>query len=76
LPSGQIHAPGTLPSGKKPPPKILWIGEWVSPRASLDAVLKRKKSLACPCWDSNASHPACSLVTILTELPQLIKEAG
>jgi hypothetical protein len=41
-------------------------------RAGLDAVAKRKKSLHCHCWESNSSHPAPSLVTILTELPQLL----
>jgi hypothetical protein len=25
-----------------------------------------------PCWESNPAHPACSLVTILTELPRLL----
>jgi hypothetical protein len=41
-------------------------------RAGLDAVVKRKYPY--PCWKSNSSHPAHSLVTMLTELSQLQKE--
>jgi hypothetical protein len=40
-------------------------GDWVSPRAGLDAVAKRK-NLAFR--ESNPGHPASSLVTILTDL--------
>jgi hypothetical protein len=29
----------------------LWVGGWVGPRASLDAVVKRR--IPSPCWDSN-----------------------
>jgi len=32
---------------------------------SLDVVVKRKKSLPCPCWELNLSHPTHSPVTIL-----------
>jgi hypothetical protein len=38
----------------------------VVPRAGLDAVMKRKKSLPYPCRESNAGRPARSLVTIMT----------
>jgi hypothetical protein len=34
--SGQLHAPVALPPGTH------WIGDWVDPRAVLDAVVKRK----------------------------------
>jgi len=30
----------------------------VGPRAGMDTMLKRKKSL--PCWESNTDCPACS----------------
>jgi len=41
------------------------------PRAGLDAVTKRKNP--CPCWKLRSTCPACSLDTILTELPYLLK---
>jgi hypothetical protein len=33
---------------------------------------KRKKSHHCPCQKLNSGHLACSLVSIITELPQLL----
>jgi len=39
--SGQLCAVTTLPPGKEPP-SIHWIGGWVGPRASLDAMTKRQ----------------------------------
>jgi hypothetical protein len=39
--SGQIHAPVALIPAKNP--RYLWIEGWVGPRASIDAVAKRKK---------------------------------
>jgi len=41
----------------------------MGPGASLDIMVKTE--IPCPCWESNPSHPAHSLVTILTELLQL-----
>jgi hypothetical protein len=41
----------------------------VGPRASLDAVEKRKNP--CSCTESNRSLSVRSTVTVLTELPQL-----
>jgi hypothetical protein len=38
--SGQLHVSASLPQGKSP--GTHWIGGWVSPRAVLDAVVKRK----------------------------------
>jgi hypothetical protein len=42
----------------------------VSPRDSLDMVVKRK--IPGPCQESNPSHSVCSIVTILTDLSWLI----
>jgi hypothetical protein len=66
--SSEFHAPTTLPPGKEHP-QTQWTGGQVGPRASLDAVAKRKKSYFCQ--ESNPSCPAKSLVTILIELPGL-----
>jgi hypothetical protein len=69
--SGQLHAPTALTTGK-------------SPRYSLDMRLdgpqnrsgrgeEEKKSLLSPCQESNPGRrPTRSLVTTLTELPQLL----
>jgi hypothetical protein len=51
-------------------PSAHWVGGWVSPRASLEAMTKSK--ILCPYWEWNPGHPACSLVSILTELSQLL----
>jgi hypothetical protein len=40
-------------------------------RASLEAVVKRKK-IFLPCWELNPGHSAHSLVTVLSELSQLL----
>jgi hypothetical protein len=40
--SGQLHAPAAFSPGKAP--DTHWIGGWVSPRAVMDAVVKRKIS--------------------------------
>jgi len=68
--SGLLHGPAALPPRKKPPAPH-WIGGWVSFRAVLDAVEKRKKP--CICQESKPGHPAHSIVTILTELSRLLK---
>jgi hypothetical protein len=39
--SGQLHAPAALPPRERAP-VTHWIGNWVGPRAVLDAVVKRK----------------------------------
>jgi hypothetical protein len=49
---------------------IHWIGGWVGPSTGLDAVAKR--NIPWPFRESNPSRPACSLVTILTELSRLL----
>jgi len=38
-------------------PGTHWIGGWVGPSASLDAMEKRK--IPSPCWESNPGLPAC-----------------
>jgi hypothetical protein len=39
--SGQLHAPAAFtPTGRAP--GTHWIGDWVGPKAILDAVVKRK----------------------------------
>jgi hypothetical protein len=45
------------------------IGDWVGPTASLDMVVKRKKSLP----ESNPSHPGHDHITTVTELPKLLQ---
>jgi hypothetical protein len=50
-------------------PGTYWIGGRVGPRGGLDTVAKIKVST--PCRESNPDRPACSLVTILTELSRL-----
>jgi hypothetical protein len=46
---GKLHDPAVLSPGKFL--GILLIGDWMGPRASLDAVVKRK--IPSSCWDSN-----------------------
>jgi hypothetical protein len=53
-------------------PGTHWIGDWMGPRAGLDAVAKRKKSHHCSCRELNSGRPTRSLVTILTELPRFL----
>jgi hypothetical protein len=62
--SGQLHAPGLYPGERTP--STHWIGSWMGPRDSLDAVAKRKNPFHY--WELNPSYPSCSLVTTLTEL--------
>jgi hypothetical protein len=45
-----------------------WIRCWVNPRAGLDVVAKRKKSLSCR--ELKHCRPAYSLVTVLNGLPR------
>jgi len=61
--SGQFHAPAALPRTRDS--DAHWIGGWMDPRAILDVVAKKKKSLP-------VGLLACSLVTELTELPRLL----
>jgi hypothetical protein len=50
--TGQLHTTTALPPG------IHWIGDWVGPRAGMDAMEKRK---LLHCQDSNPGSPARSL---------------
>jgi hypothetical protein len=66
--SGQLHTPYAILPGVRAP-GTRWIAGWVGPRAGPDAVKKRK--IPCLHREFYAAHPARSVVTILTELPQL-----
>jgi len=44
--SGQLHVPAALTPAKEPPVPIHWIGDWVEPKARLDAVVTRRKESA------------------------------
>jgi hypothetical protein len=57
--SGQLYALVALPPGKEPP---VTTGQeaGLDPRASLGTIVEERQP--------NPSHPACSLVTTLTEL--------
>jgi len=55
-------------------PEIRWIGGLVDLRVTQDAVTKRKKTTIppLPCWELNPGRLTRSLVSIVTELPQLL----
>jgi hypothetical protein len=53
--SGRHHASATLPPGKDPP-GTHWVGGWVGPTASLNAVERRK--ISCPCREWDPGLPA------------------
>jgi hypothetical protein len=55
--SNQLHSPVALPQGKSP--STHRIGEWVGPRAGLDAVVERKNFLALA-GTQTSDHPARS----------------
>jgi hypothetical protein len=57
------------PQGKSP--GTHWIGDWVGPRAVLDAVVKRK--IPSPRRESNRRTPIVQPRSIPTELPRLPK---
>jgi hypothetical protein len=57
------------PCPGKENPSTHWIGGWVSSRADLDMVVRRKSTS--PCRESNPGRPACSLVSILPQLRRL-----
>jgi hypothetical protein len=59
--SGQPHAPVALPLGK----------ELSRPENKYASGDKGKK--LCPCQESNSGHPACCLVTVMTEISQLLE---
>jgi hypothetical protein len=53
----QCHAPASLFSGKEPPAPT------VAPKTGMDAVVRRKNSLHCPCRESNPNRSTRGLVT-------------
>jgi len=56
--TGQLHAPATLPPGERAP-LTHWIGDWMGPRAGLDAMMRGKKTLLCQ--ELNFGRPSHSL---------------
>jgi hypothetical protein len=69
---GEGEWPASRPGLFTPGRRAHWTEGWVSPRAGLDAVAKRKNP--CPCRELNPGRPACSLVIMLSELPRLLLE--
>jgi len=64
---GQLHTPSALAAGKEP--GTHWIGDWVGPRAGLDAMQNGKfPSLL---WVIELPSSSLLPVPILTELPWL-----
>jgi hypothetical protein len=61
--SVQLHAPAASTPGEQPPLPF-WIGGWVGPRASLDAVEKRK---ILPCREKNPECPIAGITQNLLE---------
>jgi hypothetical protein len=64
---GQLHGMAALFPGKEAP-GTHWIGGWMDPSASVDAMVKKKISASCQ--ELKPRRPARSLVTVLTELPR------
>jgi hypothetical protein len=72
--SGQLHDQAAYPIGKEPP-STYWVGDWVGPKAVLDAVEYR--NISCPYRESNPDCPARSLSLYPLSYPgSLIKMAG
>jgi len=66
--SGQIHDPAALPRERAH--GTHWVEDWVGDRDGLDAM--RKTKIPSPHREENRRRPARSLVTTVTELPQLL----
>jgi hypothetical protein len=60
---------GLLALGERAP-CTPWIGGCVTPQNRSGRGSEQRKSLHCPCRESNPCLPAHTLVTILTELPR------
>jgi len=67
--SCQLHAPATLAQGYSP--KYPSNRRLDGPQSWSGRGGKGKKSQHCTCWELNPGHSTHSLVSILTELPQL-----
>jgi hypothetical protein len=76
LGGGQWSAshPTILLMGKEPPVPIEWEAGW-APELVWTQWWQREKN-PCPCWEWNPSHPAYSLATTVTELPQPVQETN
>jgi hypothetical protein len=68
--NGQLHAPATLPLGKRVS-VTHWIEGWVGPRAGLDA-MKKRQILPLPGSETRTSSP--QPIAIPTEQPWLLVE--
>jgi hypothetical protein len=68
--SEQLYAPATLL--QKIASGTQWTGDWVGRRSDLDPVEKRKNPRLCR--EPNPGRSTHSLVTILTELSQFLKQ--
>jgi hypothetical protein len=70
--SGQLHAPVAQHPGKSPwYPSDKRLSE---PQSRSGRGGEEKKSLDCLCQEISSCHPTCSVVTILTELPRLLRK--
>jgi hypothetical protein len=63
--SGQLHVPADLAPGKNS--GTHWTRGWVSTRAGLNALEKRK--ITCPCWGSNPGRQTHSPSLYLLSYP-------
>jgi hypothetical protein len=66
---GQLHDSATLPQGKS-----LWypLERRLEGFQSQSGCDDEEKKYLCPCWEPNPCHPACSPVTVMIELSQLL----
>jgi hypothetical protein len=60
--SDQLPAPAALFLGKER--DAHWLEGWVGPRAGLDAGVKTKKFLPCPCRESNSTPAPTTLAEL------------
>jgi len=64
--SGQLHVPGSLPTGKKPPVPTEKEGGGPQSQSGSGA---EEINLSSPCHETNPDRPYRSLITAVTELP-------
>jgi len=68
--SGQPHPPGALPSGIR----THWIGRLGGPQSRFGGSGEEKKSRNYLCQELNPSRPAYTLISVLTEIHQLLEK--